>query len=115
MPSSFAFQITSIDPAFGSASFSISTRLALRSTISSFIPVTSRPGRARLAINRIATASPDAGAITIGIVWVACLAANAAAPLRDDNVDLDSHELSREARQLIDLALREACFVRDVT
>ena len=80
MPRSLTFQRTAMSAAVGTASFSSCIRLALSCTDSSVSPVTLPPGRARLAINSVATASPAAGAMTIGMLEVACFTASVAGP-----------------------------------
>ena len=58
------------------------------------------PGRAMLATNPVATASPLI-AITMGIVVVACLAARSGCGVRDDKVYVDAYQFRREIRKSV--------------
>ena len=92
----------------GNASLSNSSRFALSSGVKKDDPVMLPPGRARLATSPAATASPT-GAMTIGIVVVACLAARApGTAVGHDDVDLEPHQLGRELGKPVVLALRPA-------
>jgi len=73
---------------FGATSLSSSSRLAKTSRPASCVsPVRLPPGRARLATSPVPTGSP--ASITMGIVKVACLAANdAGVPNRQDDAHL---------------------------
>ena len=72
-----AFQKTTTRESPGTTSLRSSKRLPTRSGCIEVSPVTFPPGRARLATNPAPTGSMAVG-MTIGIVWVACLAAIAA-------------------------------------
>ena len=71
----------------GTASLSISSLLLFSSVAKVESPVTLPPGRARLATRPAPTGSP-AIAITMGIVVVARLAANAGGVVRHDQINL---------------------------
>src|SRR5437773_3239076 len=68
------------------------------------MPVTLPPGRARLSTNPLATGSPSC-AKTMGIVPVAALAARVTGALAEtDDVDLETHQLSRERGEAIEFS-----------
>src|SRR5215470_12085646 len=79
MPRSSAFQSTATRAALGIASFRSSRRFALSSADWSVIPVTLPPGRARLSMRPMLSASPTWD-MTMGIEVEACRAAAVAGP-----------------------------------
>ncbi len=89
----------------GTASLSISSLLVFSSGAKLENPVTLPPGRARLATRPAPTGSA-AVAITMGMVVVAFLAANAACrPCDHDQINLKTNQVRRKLRQALRLFL----------
>ena len=79
------------------------------------MPVTLPPGRARLSTRPASTGSAPVPAITMGIVFVAFLAARDQLPSCCHNeIDLETHQLGRKLRESIELSLRISVLDGDV-
>ena len=98
----------------GTASLSISSLLVFSSADKLEKPVTLPPGRARLATKPAPTGSPTF-VITMGMVVVALLAANAAGrPCDHDQINLKTNQVRRKLRQALRLSLRKSVLDGDI-
>src|SRR4051794_28100863 len=98
---------------FGTSSFISSTRFAARSFAKVLRPVTFPPGRDKLATTR--SGSPSAN-ITMGISPVAALAARVARrPPRQNQIDLELHQLGSERREALGATVTMTVFDGEIT
>src|SRR2546422_4975469 len=108
------FQRTATRDILGTASLRTSISFALKSGLKNDIPVILPPGRARLATNPARTGSP-LGAMTIGIVRVACFAARTSpSPPSDNDIDLEAHQLGDKGRQAFWHVVRRSNLEREI-
>ena len=98
----------------GTASLSISSLFVFSSVDKVESPVTLPPGRARLATRPAPTGSP-ALTITMGMVVVALLAANAdGRPCDHDQINLKTNQVRRKLRQALRLLLCKSVLDGDI-
>src|SRR6516164_8689188 len=109
-PGLFGLTRRPIRPALGRISCSSSIRLATRSTPMKVTPVTFPPGRLRLGTKPARTGS-EAVVNTMGIVFVACIAALIATSLAPARMTLiAADKITRHRRQPVKLTFRPSLF-----